>query len=68
MKNIHWKYIAFTLALIVLPFAATVLMAQPPPPPPPAPAPSAIPLDGGISLLLAGLGAYGIKKYFVKTN
>ncbi|MEQ8471445.1 MAG: hypothetical protein RIC35_09675 [Marinoscillum sp.] len=35
--------------------SATALMAQPPPPP-------ATPIDGGLSLLLAGGAAYGIKK------
>ena len=48
--------IKFTLSLLGV-FSAFVLMAQPPPPP-------ATPIDGGLSLLLAGGAAYGIKKVY----
>lgn len=41
-------------------------MAQPAPPPPPPPPPAGIPIDGGLALLLAGLGAYGAKKIWKK--
>jgi len=46
--------IKFALSLVGL-FSAFVLMAQPPPPP-------ATPIDGGLSLLLAAGGIYGLKK------
>lgn len=51
MKNT----LKLTLSIIGF-FAAFVTMAQAPPPPP------ATPIDGGLSLLLAGGAAYGIKK------
>ena len=47
-------YMKFTLSILGV-FSAFVLLAQPPPPP-------ATPIDGGLSLLLAGGAAYGIKK------
>ena len=65
-KKTNWTYVALTVALLVLPFAAQVIFAQPPPPPPPPPPPAVVPLDGGLTLLLAGLGAYGVKKIFGK--
>ncbi|MEQ8548709.1 MAG: hypothetical protein RIC03_12405 [Cyclobacteriaceae bacterium] len=49
MKNSY--QILFTLSLI---FTSTALLAQGPPP--------ATPIDGGLSLLLAAGGAYGLKK------
>lgn len=69
MKNLNqlnWRYLVLTIALLVLPFAAQVIFAQPPPPPPPPPPPAGVPLDGGLTLLLAGLGAYGLKKILGK--
>jgi len=54
-----------TLALMILPFAIQVVQAQTAPAGPP-PAPPGVPIDGGIALLLAGLGAYGAKKLFKK--
>lgn len=48
--------IKFTLSLLGV-LSAFVLMAQPPAPP-------ATPIDGGLSLLLAGGAAYGIKKVY----
>lgn len=54
-----------TVLLIMSPIAIQIVMAQPGPPPPPPPPPS-VPLDGGILLLLGGLGAYAGKKYFGK--
>lgn len=64
-KRTNWIYLALTIALLVVPFAAQVLMAQPPPPPPPPPPPAVVPL-GGLGLLIAGLAAYGAKRYFNK--
>lgn len=46
--------VKFTLSLIGV-FSAFMLVAQPPAPP-------ATPIDGGLSLLLAGSAVYGIKK------
>ena len=46
------------LSVIVL-FSAFALVAQPPAPP-------ATPIDGGLSLLLAGGAAFGIKKLYDK--
>lgn len=62
-KNI--KIALFTIALFLIPIASQVLLAQAPPPGPPPPPPG-VPIDGGIALLLAGLGAYGAKKMFKK--
>lgn len=52
MKNILGKS-GFTILLLT---TAVVAFAQGPPGPP------ATPIDGGLSLLLAGGAAYGIKK------
>lgn len=68
MRSQQVKIIIVLICLIALPFAAHVAMAQPPPPPPPPPPPAGVPLDGGLTLLLAGLGAYGLKKFFGKTE
>jgi len=51
MKNTN--KIILNLTLLFMSFAA---FAQAPPPPP------ATPIDGGLSLLLAGGAAYGLKK------
>ena len=68
MKPSYNKYLKaiLMLVLIVSPFAYSIVFAQPGPPPPPPPPPPGVPIDGGISLLLAGLAAYGTKKYFNK--
>lgn len=71
MKNFKIKYmskliIAISIILLVLPFLTDGLMAQPAPPPPPPPPPAGIPIDGGLALLLAGLGAYGVRKIWNK--
>ena len=60
-KNI--KAIIFTIALVVLPFAVQVVSAQVGPPPIPVTPPTGVPIDGGIALLLAGLGGYAYKKF-----
>lgn len=44
-----------TILSLIGVFSAFILVAQPPPPP-------ATPIDGGLSLLLLGGTAYGIKK------
>lgn len=55
--------VAILAAMIFMPYA--VIMAQGGPAGPP-PTPPGVPIDGGIALLLAGLGAYGAKKLFKK--
>jgi hypothetical protein len=53
----------FSLAFILLVAASGAAWAQAPADGGPVPAaPTAIPLDGGVSLLLAGGVAYGLKK------
>ena len=54
--------------LLITPLAITIVSAQPPPPPPPPPPPAGVPLDGGITLLLGGLAAYGAKKIWGNKN
>ena len=66
MKN-NSKYIKFTfllMFLMIIPMSINFTFGQTlPPPPPPQPG---VPIDGGLTLLLAGLGAYGAKKIFTK--
>ena len=50
-----FTFYKITLAVILVFAASTALLAQPSGPP-------ATPIDGGLSLLLAGGAAYGIKK------
>lgn len=52
--------IAVLLAAVVVP---SILLAQGPPPPPP---PQSVPVDGGLSLLVAAGAALGMKKMFGK--
>lgn len=60
----------FRLALfaLLLFFISGDLMAGPPPPPPPPcgtpPCPINIPIDGGVSILIAAGLAYGAKKAY----
>jgi hypothetical protein len=54
MKTSQLKDTFVLLALFVLP--AAQLFAAPPPPP------QAVPIDGGISLVIAGCVGYGAKK------
>ncbi len=66
MFHINFKLISKKILLTLLflgPIAITVIFAQPPPPPPPPPPPAGVPIDGGVAILLAGLGLYGAKKY-----
>jgi hypothetical protein len=53
------KQIIITAALVLISGCFTALLAQAPPPPPP---PAAVPIDGGLSLLLAAGAGLGAKK------
>lgn len=55
MKHLAIKISMMAMAIL----SVSPLMAQPPAPP-------ATPIDGGLSLLLAAGGAYGIKKLLKK--
>jgi hypothetical protein len=52
------KFLHISLAIIALVVMSQVAMAQPPPPANPA----AVPIDGGLSLLLAAGAGLGAKK------
>lgn len=65
IKNINWLKFLVLAIVVASPIAVSMVFAQPAPPPPPPP-PAGIPIDGGISLLLGGLAAYGAKKYLNK--
>ena len=61
MKSLLLKRILPALALVVT--TGTIALAQPTNGGPgPDPDPTAIPIDGGVSLLLAGGVAFGIKR------
>ena len=71
MKNYKTKcmskfMVAIAILLVIFPFIFDGLLAQPLPPPPPPSPPDGIPIDGGLAILLAGLGAYGAKKIWKK--
>ncbi|MFN3528994.1 MAG: PID-CTERM protein-sorting domain-containing protein [Bacteroidia bacterium] len=53
------KQIILTAAFLLLAGCFTTLLAQSPPPPPP---PAAVPIDGGLGLLLAVGAGLGAKK------
>ena len=68
------KIIPFLLLTLILSFSGSLLAQGPfdptptdPPvgsdPPPPPPMDPGVPIDGGVSLLLAAGAAYGVKKY-----
>jgi hypothetical protein len=59
MKTLHY-YLSGILFLILL--SAAEVLAGPPPPPPPTP----VPIDGGLSLVIAGCVGYGAKKIYDK--
>lgn len=64
------KYI-FSIVFLVV--AITCLQAGPPPPPPPTGGPGCwpppcVPIDGGISLLIAAGALYGGKKLYKKSK
>jgi hypothetical protein len=52
------KQLIITAAIVLLSGCFTALIAQPPPPP----QPEAVPIDGGLSLLLAAGAGLGAKK------
>ncbi len=58
------------LLLIALIFVSPLLMAQSDPPPPDEPSTDdpAVPVDGGISLLLAAGAAYGTRRLYRKVG
>lgn len=64
MKRFTYILLTSTLLLFVY-IIGNKLFAQGPPPPPPPPT-SNIPIDGGISLLIAAGAAYGAKKVYDK--
>lgn len=60
-------------SLLKVLFAFSILLAAekafsmaPPPPPPPAAGGPQVPIDGGVSLLIAAGVGYGAKKYYDK--
>ena len=68
MKNKNNMFIKALSSLIIV-FALTFSMglnAQGPPTGPTDPSTDAIPLDGGLAILLAGAAAFGIKKLRAK--
>ena len=60
-QQINMKNLITLAVLLVLVCAAYTGFAQSIPPPPPPP-PVAIPIDGGLSLVIAGCIGYGAKK------
>jgi len=61
------KIIAFSIILFC--FNQLMFGAAPPPPPPPPPGcwpPPCIPIDGGVSILIAAGALYGAKKSYDK--
>lgn len=62
MKSISVLFRVLCLASFAI-LISQIALAQPPPPPDPT-----IPIDGGISLLLAAGIGYGAKKIYEKRN
>ena len=64
------KYMAFFLVLCLFLFKINPLFSQGPPPAASCPDPpcAPIPLDGGISILIAAGAAYGAKKVYGFSN
>ena len=64
MKRNKIIFIAFVILVLLVADNYKLLAGAPPPPPPPPcfPPPCGVPLDGGISLLIAAGAAYGGKK------
>ena len=60
-NNTMNKILRISLAIAALVVMSQVAMAQPPPPPS---NPAAVPIDGGLSLLLAAGAGLGIKKAY----
>ena len=59
MKKVILIVVVIVIAVIFLP---DLLMGQPPPPPLDGKGTDAVPIDGGLALLAAAGGAYGLKK------
>ena len=59
---VFMKYFLFLTALALSPLASQAQTPTTGGPVPQAPDPTAVPLDGGASLLLAGSVAYGLKR------
>lgn len=62
MKSLLLKCVLPVLALVVATGALALAQAPNTGGPGPGPDPTAIPIDGGVSLLLAGGVAYGLKR------
>lgn len=63
------KQLAFILVVFFMVVCSQSLLSAPPPPPsvnPPCWPPPCIPIDGGISALIAAGAAYGVKKLYDK--
>ncbi|GIV26277.1 MAG: hypothetical protein KatS3mg027_0091 [Bacteroidia bacterium] len=63
----RYKNLVFVILFVAV--ASVVFGAAPPPPPPPPPGcwpPPCIPIDGGVSLLIAAGALYGVKKSYDK--
>jgi hypothetical protein len=63
--TLKMKKLKLTLTLFLLVFASQVLLSAPPPPPAGGPGcwpPPCVPIDGGITFLIAAGAAYGAKK------
>lgn len=65
MKSNSLLKVLFMLSFIFIAEKA-LSMAPPPPPPPPAAGGPQVPIDGGVSLLIAAGVGYGAKKYYDK--
>ena len=65
MKN-RLLSVSMIVALVLAATSAVFAQVGPPPPPPPPPPPTAIPLDGGVFLLLVSGLVYGAKKLYGK--
>lgn len=63
MKSNSLLKVLFALSIL---FIAEKALSMAPPPPPPAAGGPQIPIDGGVSLLIAAGVGYGAKKYFDK--
>ncbi|GIV29492.1 MAG: hypothetical protein KatS3mg028_0558 [Bacteroidia bacterium] len=66
MNNVISKLFLFLFFIFV---ASVCFGAAPPPPPPPPPGcwpPPCIPIDGGVSFLIAAGALYGVKKSYDK--
>lgn len=65
--NLMSKILSFCFVLVMVLVLADVSFAQPPPPALPT-GPTQAPIDGGLSLLVLGGGAYALKKLRKNSN